>query len=121
MSIFKTLFGRKPATESGWAVKPAAERPAAWDQEDQVALQDALKSTQHEPNPFLDDKMLDTIQLEADTTHEDNPYQTHSWEMDPENDTRKLRTIPIGKIEQESADTDGNPYATGEHRRGWKD
>ena len=110
-------------------MNPESERPAAWTKSEDDALQEANKAektekTQNskgEPNPFLDDKMLDTIQLEAETLHEDNSYQTHSWEMDPENDTRKLRTIPFDQIEEKRTDADSNPYDTGEHRRSWKD
>ena len=123
MGIFKSLFGGKSESEPTWDIKPASERPAAWT-EDKSAKRDtdapAPKAPAEEPNPFLDDKMLDTMQLEAETLHEDNPYETHSWEMDPQNDTRKLRTIQSGKVEKKDEDAVFNPYDTGEHRRGWK-
>lgn len=112
MGIFKILFRK----QSGWNVTPESERPDAWSKPEAPAP----RTQEDGPNPFLDDEMLDTIQLEADTQHEDNPYQTHSWEMDPENDTRKLRTIQFNQIEEKVAEEVFNPYDTGEHRRGWK-
>jgi hypothetical protein len=41
--------------------------------------------------------------------------------MDPESDTRKLRTIPFGSAADKKSAAADNPYETGEHRRSWKD
>jgi hypothetical protein len=41
--------------------------------------------------------------------------------MDPENDTRKLKTIQIGQADKKPQGSQFNPYDTGSHRRGWKD
>jgi hypothetical protein len=116
MGIFKILFRKQSEDKQGWNVTPESERPDAWSK----PKAPAPCTQEDEPNPFLDDEMLDTIQLKADTQHEDNPYQTHSWEMDPENDTRKLRTIQFNQIEEKVAEEVFNPYDTSEHRRGWK-
>ena len=124
MGIFKSLFGGKSESEPTWDIKPASERPPAWEEDKSAKTKidtSIPKAPAKEPNPFLDDEMLDTMQLEAETLHEDNPYQTHSWEMDREEDTRKLRTIQTGKLETKDPDDTFNPYDTGEFRRGWKD
>jgi hypothetical protein len=122
MGVFKSIFGKKRKSEPTWNIKPAAERPAAWSEPKPLPDQPPLPAaTKKERHPFLDDEMLDTMQLEADTLHEDNPYQTHTWEMDPEEDTRKLRTVQIGKADKKDSKSSGNPYDTGSHRRGWRD
>lgn len=121
MGIFKSLFGGKPKNEPGWNIKPASERPAAWTKDKAEVEQPVPVAEKDDPHPFLDDKMLDTMQLEAETLHEDNPYQTHTWEKSPEEDTRKMRTIQIGKAEKKDKDAVFNPYDTGQLKRGWKD
>ena len=77
--------------------------------------------TKKEPNPFLDDPMLDTMSLAAeDLVADEDPYQTQSWKLDPDNDTRKLRTIPLGSQTDKSGKAPFNPYDTGKMPRGWK-
>ncbi|MDP6436437.1 MAG: hypothetical protein QF803_05870 [Gammaproteobacteria bacterium] len=40
--------------------------------------------------------------------------------MDPESDTRKMKTIQIGKAAKKKSEGRHNPYDTGTRRRGWK-
>ena len=70
----------------------------------------------------LDDPMLDTMSLEVDDLDlsEDNPYRSNTWEFNPDNDTRRLRTIQIGTATEKQSGGNFNPYDTGKMRRGWK-
>ena len=78
-----------------------------------------------EPVPEkLDDSTMpdyhaDALSLEAEPVPDDNPYGTHSWEMDPEADTRRLKKLAInpktGKLDSD------NPYESAKPGRGWKE
>ncbi len=62
----------------------------------------------------------DSLTLSNPDDPKGNPYETHSWELDPSQDTRQLKKVdmidrPRGK---KSAN---NPYDTGEFRKGWGD
>ena len=47
-----------------------------------------------------------------------NPYDTHSWELDPTQDTRQMKKVD--KINRpKSKKMANNPYSTGEFRKGW--
>jgi len=63
----------------------------------------------------------DTMELEgslATASDEDDPYQTQTWELEPETETRKLKQPGVGK---KRIQTDpNNPYNSGIRRRGWK-
>jgi hypothetical protein len=97
-------------------VSPAADSFPATD-----AFTDAFDELgNEEKNPWLDDEMLDTIQLEADDLVDDEPFQTNSWEHDFENDTRRLKTIAFGTKTAKKSSGEFNPYDTGSMRRGWK-
>ncbi len=117
MKLIKRLLGQPEETPQ-WDIKPPTERPAA---RKQSSFEESPKpASEKEKNPFLDDEMLDTIQLEAEAIPDDNPYQTHTWEQDLENDTRKLKTIQIGKATEKKPQSEFNPYDTSSMRRGWK-
>ena len=117
MKFFKNLLGKQDETPT-WDIKPPTERPVS---RKETTFDEPLPSTKpKEKDPFLDDEMLDTMQLEADAVPEDNPYQTHSWEQDLDNDTRKLKTIQVGEKSEKPVDSQYNPYDTGSMRRGWK-
>lgn len=135
MKILKSLFGKEQPQTPSWDIKPPAERPAPRvrrDMEPTVPLEHAAATTEApgpqnpqkkaEPNPFLDDPMLDTMSLEADDLNfpESDPYQTSTWEMDPDNDTRKLRTFQSGNGADKDKRNAFNPYDTGKMKRGWK-
>jgi len=118
MKFVNKLLGRSDEPPK-WDIKPPAERPAA--RKKVEAFEEPLPSQQPQvKDPFLDDELLDNIQLEDDISPEDNPYQTHTWEQDLENDTRKLKTIQIGEATEQQAESKFNPYDTGAMRRGWK-
>ncbi len=74
------------------------------------------------PKPAADsaapDYGADALSLEGDAVPDDNPYGTHSWEMDPEADTRRLKTLAIDP-RTGKPDSD-NPYENIESRPGWK-
>ncbi len=123
MSILKSLFGKKdePTTPT-WDIKPRAERAVKPKPRSNVTEPPPVPEAKKERNPFLDDPMLDTMSLQVDDLDfpEDNPYGTNTWELDPDNETRKLRTIQIGSGTEKKQDSDFNPYDTGKMRRGWK-
>jgi hypothetical protein len=123
MKFIKKLLGKEeeetPKPTPTWDIKPLSDRTSS---RKKTIFDEPLPSQQapKEKNPFLDDKMLDTMTLETGAVPEDNPYETHSWEQDLDNDTRKLRTIQIGEKSEKPADSQYNPYDTGSMKRGWK-
>ncbi len=123
MKFLKSLIDKKedPATPS-WNIKPQGQRPAPKPKASQAEFEIPPEASKpkKEKNPFLDDAALDTMALEAEAIPDDNPYATFTWEQDPENDTRKLRTIQIGEKTEKKAGSEFNPYDTGKMRRGWK-
>jgi hypothetical protein len=132
MKFLKSLLGKNQDRDEApdWNIRPPSERPPARrggalpvanagnaNSADKAAANKEKKA----PDPFLDDPMLDTMSLEVDLlSDEDNPYSTHSWAKDPENETRKLKTIQIGAKTEKSAAADFNPYDTGKMRKTWK-
>jgi hypothetical protein len=123
MKFLKSLF-RKEADKQQpptWDIKTPAERIEPRVRDTEVKLPPAPGQKKKDPNPFLDDPMLDTISLEMEATVvEENPYQTSSWKLDPDNDTRKLKTITMGEQTDKPTKNPFNPYDTGKMRRGWK-
>jgi hypothetical protein len=125
MKFLKSLLGKEKEETPTWQVRPASERPAVRQrkplQVEKNRATEAPKPPKKDPNPFLDDPMLDTMSLEVDLrSEEDNPYSTHSWATSPENDTRKLKTVQIGAKTEKDGSADFNPYDTGKMRRSWK-
>jgi hypothetical protein len=130
MKFVKKLLG-KPKPVPTWDIKPTSERPAprkrtAEEADEPEVLQVSPEVDPfddipgEEKNPWLDDEMLDTIQLEADDLKDSECYQTNTWEQVFDTDTRKLKTIPIGKQADKDSTGQFNPYDTGSMRRGWK-
>jgi hypothetical protein len=123
MKFLKSLLGKKEvATTPTWDIKPQGNLPAPKPKDDQAKLETPAKTTKtkKEVNPFLDDPALDTMSFEKEAGPDDNPYATFTWEQDPENDTRKMRTIQIGEKTEKKTSGDFDPYDTGKMRRGWK-
>jgi len=123
MKFLKQLFGKqdeeKPPT---WDIKSPAERPEPRARATGQTYDSLPVAPKKEPNPFLDDPMLDTMSLEVDSDGPapEDPYQTNSWKFDPNSDTRKLKTIPFGQQTESSPKARFNPYDTGKMRRSWK-
>ena len=122
MKFIKQLFGKKEAKPTTWDIKSPAERP-----EPRARVTDSTQNSQpivtkKEPNPFLDDPMLDTMSLAIDDIGPvpEDPYQTNGWKQDPNSDIRKLKAIPFGQQTENSPNARFNPYDTGKMRRGWK-
>jgi len=126
MKFLKSLFGQEPepAATPTWDIKPqdAGVAPPRRKQADTGPEKYPTAKPEPEANPFLDDPMLDTMSLEVDDLEmpDENPYRTSTWEMDPDNDTRRMRTIQVGDKEEKKPGTDFNPYDTGKMRKGWK-
>ena len=118
MKFLNKLLG-KDEERPTWEITPSADRPA---RKQATALDEPppAVTAQDGKNPFLDDDSLGNMQLEADASPEDNPYQTHSWQDDPENDTRKMKAIQIDKKSTGPSGDSYNPYDTGSMTRGWK-
>ena len=121
MKFLKSLLGIKPEEPPVWDIKPQTDRPALRKPEAdrENLLPSGRPSGLDEDNPFMDEA-LDTIQLEVETTGDDDPYQTHTWEMDRHNDTRSLKKIAVGPKTEKQGAAKSNPYDTGSNRRGWK-
>jgi hypothetical protein len=120
MKFLDKLMGKVPEEIPTWDIKPASERPVPKPRQSKAAVDAPVVKPKKEPNPFLDDAALDTMTLEVPSGPEDNPYATHTWEQDPENDTRKMRAIQIGDKTEKKPGGEFNPYDTGKMRRGWK-
>ncbi len=119
MKFIKNLLGKQEETPK-WDIKPSSKRPAP---RKETAFDEPLPSLKpKEKNPFLDDEQLDSIQLEADAVPEDNPYQSqsHSWQDELDNDTRKLKTIQIQEKSEKPVGRQNNPYDVGSVESGWK-
>jgi hypothetical protein len=121
MKFLKSLLGIQPAEPPVWDIKPQSERPVA--KKADAAKENVLPSGKaaglDDDNPFMDEA-LDTIQLEAEDTGDDDPYQTHTWQMDQRDDTRSMKAVDLGTKTDKSAPAKFNPYDTGSNRRGWK-
>lgn len=116
MKLLKSLWQGRPGSTNAIKVRPASERPpprARAGEDTTVIMQPKEK------NPFLDDA-AQKFELADDTLDSADPYQSHTWQMDPDSDTRKLKTIAIGKNSDKEPGSDFNPYDTGISRRGWK-
>ncbi|MCP4091018.1 MAG: hypothetical protein GY746_14695 [Gammaproteobacteria bacterium] len=117
MNFIKTLLGKEKKKPT-WEIKSPTEPPAS---RKKPIFDESLPSQVRKGNnPFLDDNMLDTIELEAEAAREANPYNTLSWEQELDNDTRKLKTTQIDKETDKPTDSQYNPYNTSSIRRGWK-
>lgn len=121
MKFIKKLMGKEERKPPVWDIKPPSERTTAR-RERPKSFDEPLPTQKpaEEKNPFLDDEFLDTMSLQVDAGPKDDPYQTYTWEKDPENESRKLRNVQIGSKTEKSADRAFNPYDTGKMRRGWK-
>ena len=64
MSILKSLFGKKETTTPTWDIKPRAERDVAPKPRQSFVEPPPPPEAKKEPNPFLDDPMLDTMTLD---------------------------------------------------------
>ena len=120
MKFLDKLLGKSPEEIPTWDITPESERPAPKARRTKATMDAPAIQPKKELNPFLDDAALDTMTLEAPTIPEDNPYATHTWEQDLENDTRKMRSIQIGDKTEKKPGSDFNPYDTGKMKRGWK-
>ena len=121
MKFFKSMLGQKEPKRPEppkWDIKPPTERPAP---KKRMTPAELPAGAQKDKEKSIWDDALDTIQLEQeDLPGVDDPYQTCGWQMDPENDTRRLRTIQIGEATDKAVEGQHNPYDTGSHRRSWK-
>jgi hypothetical protein len=119
MKLLNKLLGKDTGTPT-WDIKPESERPPPKAREQKAAPPPPPAAQNEEPDPFLDDLAVESMELEAEIIPEDNPYDTLSWEDSMENDTRKLKTIQMGDKPIEKPGSEFNPYDTGKMKRGWK-
>ena len=125
MKFLKSLLGKDKDEPPAWKVRPASERPTVRPRQpvqvDKSRRADVPPQPKKEPDPFLDDPMLDTMTLEVDlSSADDDPYSTNSWATSQESETRKLKTIQIGAKTEKDSSGNFNPYDTGKMRRSWK-
>ena len=115
MNFFKKLLGLKE-TRTDWDITPPEQRP-----ESTAAFKAPLAVRPPKgDHPFLDDNALDSMNLETDMAPADNPYHHFNRDDDPENDTRKMKTIQISDSSDALPGDAYNPYDTGSMRRSWK-
>jgi len=60
----------------------------------------------------------DSLSLAIDDQPQANPYDTHTWELDPAQDTRQLKKVDVIDRPRPKK-VRHNPYNTGEFRKGW--
>ena len=118
MAILKNLLkgakrvsgaGEKPLPKNIRTVNPPSERKSRIDPQPVPEVP---------VDPSMPDYGADGLSLEGEPVADDNPYGTHSWEMDPEADTRRLKKLAIDPATGKP-DTD-NPYENVQSRPGWK-
>jgi len=109
MKVLSNLFGRAPQAKQ----EPLPE-----------IHQVAPVHPQHKSSPERArpkgkrDEGLEIVEQNTDPDAPENPYETHSWKLNPENETRELKQIQVGKATDKG--NPFNPYDTGQMRRGWK-
>ena len=119
MKFLKNLLGKNEHDDAGWKIKPLAERPAPRRRAE--AAQPEPAPEKKEENPFLNQEFAEMEIVNDISPLKDDPYASNSWRSARESDTRKLKTLHIGKKAEEKSDEDFNPYDTGVFRGGWKD
>lgn len=119
MKFLKSLLRTKEPETPGFKFKPPEERPAP---RRRAAVSEAdVTPAKKEKNPFLDNDFSDMELINEAKASDADPYATNSWKHEKDADSRKLKTLHIGKHKGEPKDPDFNPYDTGVFRRGWKD
>ncbi len=118
MAIFKNLIkGAKRATGGDPSPLPKKIRTVSPPKQRKARI-DPEPLPKAPADSEVPDYGADALSLEGDAVPEDNPYGTHSWEMDPEADTRRLKTLAIDP-RTGKPDSD-NPYENVKSRPGWK-
>ena len=59
-----------------------------------------------------------SLELDRDSQAADNPYETHSWTIDPRVGTRRVDDLKAINRDRSGGGED-NPYDTGVGRKGW--
>jgi len=119
MKFLKRLLGRNTDVAPTWDVTPADQRPPP--RRRRAAAVAELKTSVGKTwgNPFLDEAMQ-KFELESDGNNAENPYDSYSWTLGPENDSRKMEKTQFGKRIDKQSEDHFNPYDTGVFKRGWK-
>ncbi len=75
----------------------------------------AFEAEKNDENKFMD---TGSLELQRDSSELDNPYETHSWEMDRDEGLRRIddQSLVNRKKAQVSPD---NPYDTSAPKKGW--
>ncbi|MAF84708.1 MAG: hypothetical protein QGH93_03605 [Gammaproteobacteria bacterium] len=77
---------------------------------------DDLKLDDQSPDEFMD---TSSLKLEGESGDLDNPYETHTWEMDREEGIRRIEDLSLVNRKQPEG-TKGNPYDTIVKKKGWQ-
>lgn len=114
MKIFEFFRRQKGAGKSPLppirTVRPPAEARA----ERRARLTKELQETgeyavlSESENEFMD---TGSLEIQRDSDDLDNPYQTHSWEMDPDEGLRRVEDLKNVNRKKSKASPD-NPYDT---------
>ena len=75
----------------------------------------AFERKKQAEDPFMD---TGSLELQKDTDELDNPYETHSWEMDPEEGLRRVEDQSMVN-RKKPKNVPGNPYDTIVKKKGW--
>jgi len=73
-----------------------------------------------EADKKLDDVFMDTgsLELQSESSDMADPYETHSWEMDPDEGLRRVDDQLLGNRSKPEGTPD-NPYDTIVKKKGW--
>jgi len=71
---------------------------------------------QRKIDPVFED--TGSLELARDSQAADNPYETHSWTIDPRDGVRRVDDLKAVNRDRSDGDED-NPYDTGIGRKGW--
>ena len=68
-----------------------------------------------------EERYLDTgsLELKNEVGDVDNPYETHSWEMDPEEGLRRVEDQSMVNRKKPKNNAPDNPYDTIVKKKGW--
>ena len=76
----------------------------------------AFAAADGEDDPFMD---TGSLELQREASDLANPYDTHTWEMDPEEGLRRVEDQSLVNRSR-SKGTPDNPYDTIVEKKGWK-
>lgn len=76
----------------------------------------AFQVAEQPDDPFMD---TGSLELQRESADEENPYETHTWEMDHDEGLRRIEDPGLVNRKKTEGSSD-NPYDTIVKKKGWK-